>query len=94
VRERAASSSLAARQAASRAAAQISELTGREPESVISVARDGDEWQVGIEVVEMHRIPDSADILAVYQVDLDNRGQMVGCHREFRYIRGSTENVR
>jgi Gas vesicle synthesis protein GvpO len=94
LRERAARSSLAARQVAGRAAAQVSELTGRDPESVISVARDGDNWQVGVEVVEMHRIPDSADIMAIYHVHLGNQGEMLKYHRECRYIRGSTEGVK
>jgi hypothetical protein len=88
------SSSLAARQAASRAAAQVSELTGRDPESVISVARDDGEWQVGVEVVEMHRIPDSADIMAIYYVHLGNHGEILKYHRKCRYIRGRTEGVR
>ena len=83
---------LGARQAARRAAEQVYELTGREPEHVISVTQDGDvEWQVGVEVVELHRIPDTADIMAVYEVGLDQRGDMVSCYRQRRYHRGSTE---
>jgi hypothetical protein len=39
----------------------------------------------------MHRIPDSADIVAVYHVGLDARGELVTCQRERRYHRGSTE---
>ena len=58
---------------------------------MVSVARDGREWHIGVEVVELHRIPDSADIMAVYQVDLDERGELVTCERERRYHRGSTE---
>jgi Gas vesicle synthesis protein GvpO len=84
----------AALHAASRAAAQVSKLTGRDPESVISVAREDTDWQVEVEVVEMYRIPDSADIVAVYQVELDHDGEMVKCRRQRRYIRGSTEAVR
>ncbi|HUK73819.1 MAG TPA: gas vesicle protein GvpO [Streptosporangiaceae bacterium] len=90
-RERARRWPLAARQAAQRAARQVLELTGRQPENVISIAKDEEGWQVGVEVVEMHRIPDSADILAVYHVGLDARGELVACQRERRYHRGSTE---
>lgn len=80
-----------ARRAAQLAATQVLELTGRQPENIVSVARDEDGWQVGVEVVELHRIPDTADILAVYQVRLDARGQLLSCGREHRYHRASTE---
>lgn len=83
---------LAARQAARRAVRQVLELTGREPEHVISVAREGGEWHVGVEVVELHRIPDSTDIMAVYRVGLDEQGELITCERERRYHRGSSED--
>ena len=70
------------------------ELTGRQSERVVSVAKEGDSWHIGLEVVELHRIPDSADILGVYAVTLDTRGELVTCMRERRYMRGSTEEWR
>ena len=48
-----------------RAAALVSTLTGRAPESVVFIERSDGGWRVGVEVVEVARIPDSADILAV-----------------------------
>lgn len=92
--KRFASPSIGARRVARRAAEQISELTGRAPESIVAVAREGGEWKVAVEVVEMHRIPDSADILAIYNVNLTSRGELLTFHRERRYIRGSTEGVK
>ena len=86
--------SIAVRRAASRAAEQVRELTGREPEGVVAISREGGEWQIAVEVVEMHRIPDSADILAIYNVDLDSRGQLLNYRRERRYIRGGTEGMK
>lgn len=90
-RQRAGTRALDARRAAQLAAREVAELTGRQPENVTSVAKDEDGWKVGIEVVELHRIPDTADILAIYQVRLDARGELLSCSREHRYHRASTE---
>jgi Gas vesicle synthesis protein GvpO len=70
--------------------AQIGELTGHHVEGAISVKRNDDGWQVGVEVVESHRIPDSADILATYEVGLDEDGELVSYRRTQRYLRGQT----
>lgn len=69
---------------------QIGDLTGHDVESVISVEHHQDGWQVGVEVVESHRIPDSADILATYQVTLDDEAELVSYRRTERYSRGQT----
>jgi hypothetical protein len=65
-------------------------LTGHDVEGVVSVERVEDGWKVGIEVVETRRIPDSADILAVYEVRLDADGELAGYRRMERYGRGQT----
>jgi hypothetical protein len=88
--ERAAQNGLSAMHAAQRAARAVQRLTGREPETVISIEHDEDGWRIGVEVVEAHRIPDSADILATYQTDLDNAGRLKGYRRTARYPRGKT----
>ncbi len=75
--------------AARRAARHVLALTGREPENVVSVERDEDGWQVGVEVLELHRVPETTDILAVYEVTLDGRGELVRCQRGSRYQRAS-----
>jgi hypothetical protein len=81
-------------EAARRATDAVHELTRREPEHVISVAKQNDSWHIGLEVVELQRLPDSADIVAVYEVTLDTRGELVTCRRERRYVRGSAEEWR
>jgi hypothetical protein len=80
--------------AARRAADDVLELTGHQPGHVVSVARQDDSWHIGLEVVELHRIPDSADVLALYEVTLDAHGELVTCRRGRRYLRGSTEESR
>ncbi len=81
---------LSAMNAAQRAAKAVQQLTGRDLETVISIEHVDGGWQVGVEVVEAHRIPDSADILATYQTDLDGAGRLKGYRRTARYPRGKT----
>jgi hypothetical protein len=77
--------------AARLAAEHVLALTGRCPENVVSVARDEDGWQVGVEVLELRRIPETTDILALYEVILDGNGDLVRCERGQRYHRGHVE---
>ena len=77
--------------AARLAAEHVLQLTGRCPENVVSVARDDDGWQVGVEVMELHRIPETTDIMAIYDVILDGNGDLVRCERGQRYHRGRVE---
>lgn len=80
-----------ARKAARCAARHVQELTGEPAEGVTSLERSEDGWEVGIEVVETHRIPDSTDILAVYRVEVDEEGELVSYHRDRRYYRGRAD---
>lgn len=78
-------------EAARLAAENVLQLTGRCPENVVSVVRDDDGWQVGVEVLELHRIPDTTDIMAIYEVALDTNGDLLRCERGQRYHRGQIE---
>ncbi|WP_312858384.1 gas vesicle protein GvpO [Pseudonocardia pini] len=76
--------------AARQAAEQLVTLVGRELESVVSIESSGDDgWVVGVEVVETRRIPDSADILALFEVQIDADGDLTGYRRTARYGRGT-----
>ena len=66
-------------------------LFGRRPESVISIDWKDEEWCVGVEVVEVSRIPDSTDILAVFEVRLDTDGDLISYRRLRRYARGQLD---
>jgi hypothetical protein len=77
--------------AARRAMENVAEFTGRHPENVVAIEpRDGD-WYVDVEVVESHRIPDTTDILAIYQVRLDPGGRLLSYRRTRRYSRGQLD---
>lgn len=79
---------LRAAEAGRMAARQVFELTGREPEGVTSIQRSEQGWTVGVEVVESRRIPDTTDILAVYEAELDGDGELISYRRVDRYARG------
>lgn len=83
--------SLGAGKAARLAMQEVADLTNRKPESVTSVERLDGGWRVGVEVIESHRIPDSTDILAVYEADLDGDGDLVSYRRTQRYYRGRAQ---
>jgi len=67
---------------------QITELTGKEPEGVTGVERSEDGWLVSVEVIEDRRIPSSTDILATYEAEIDNDGELLSYRRVRRYSRG------
>jgi Gas vesicle synthesis protein GvpO len=71
------------------AAQQLLALTGREAEGVTGLERTEDGWRVEVEVVEVRRIPDTTDVLALYEVTLDEDGELEGYRRLRRYGRGS-----
>lgn len=75
-------------EAAAMAAQQLLELTGREAEGVIGLHRREDGWDIEVEVVEVRRIPDTTDVLALYEVQVDEDGQLEGYRRLRRYGRG------
>jgi hypothetical protein len=59
---------------------------------VVSLERTDDGWRIGVEVLETRRIPDTADVLAEYEVDADERGRLVGYRRTRRYARGQLDD--
>ncbi len=70
----------------------ISEMTDGEPVRITSVApTDEGGWVIEIETVEDRRIPSSADMLALYEAELDADGEMLAYRRTCRYMRGQTD---
>ncbi|MBI5590038.1 MAG: gas vesicle protein [Deltaproteobacteria bacterium] len=61
----------------------LHELTGLDISSVVGAEKEDEGWLVGVEVVEKRSIPDSMDILALYETRLDEDGNM----REFKRLR-------
>jgi hypothetical protein len=82
-----------ARRLSAAAAAQagkqgLLELIGKRAEGITAVEPVDDGWRVAVEVLEDQRVPSSADLLALYEVELDPEGNLVSYRRTRRYARG------
>ncbi|WP_040790007.1 gas vesicle protein GvpO [Nocardia paucivorans] len=82
---------LTAREAAAAAIEHLVELTSKTVEGVTSVEPTEDGRLVEIEVLEDRRIPSSSDMLALYEVEIDDDGDLLAYRRTRRYPRGSTD---
>lgn len=71
-----------------RAKQQLSQVTGLKPITVTRASKDEGGWHVGVEMLEMSRIPSSTDLLGRYDVLLDLRGSMVSFDRTGTRLRG------
>lgn len=78
---------MSAAQAARSGLRSVADLIGKRTEGVIAVEPTDDGWRVGVEVVEDQRVPSTADILAVYEAELDADGRLRSYRRIRRYPR-------
>jgi hypothetical protein len=74
---------------AAEAARQLLEMTGRDAEGVIGLEKTEDGWRIEVEVLEVRRIPETTDVLALYELTVDADGDLEGYRRMRRYTRGS-----
>ena len=81
-------SELSAAEAAATASRHVAELTGKPTQGVTALKPSEDGWTVGVEVLEDSRIPSSADILAMYEADVDMDGTLLSYQRLTTYPRG------
>jgi len=80
-----------ARETMRRAREQLEELLGKPVESASSLERTHDGWVVTLEVVELKRIPESTDVLAAYELELDERLGFRRYQQVRRYVRSQAE---
>ncbi|MFE4215913.1 gas vesicle protein [Streptomyces sp. NPDC056844] len=77
---------------AARAASEsLERLICHPAEGVSAVRRNDDGWCVVVDVLEVPRIPDTTSLLASYEVQVDERGELVEYSRVRRYRRGSAD---
>lgn len=69
----------------------VEELTGYDPEAVVGLEWDGNEWKVAVDALELSRVPNTTDVLGTYEVMLDERGTLRGFRRSGRHVRGKAE---
>ncbi|HET6818848.1 MAG TPA: gas vesicle protein GvpO [Mycobacteriales bacterium] len=70
---------------------QLAELTGRVADTVSAVEHTDDGWRVEVELVELERVPSTTNILATYEVEMDDSCSLVGYRRLRRYYRNAAE---
>ena len=78
---------------ARRAMNTLAELVGCPAEGITGIRRNDDGWVVEVEVLEVERVPETSDVLASYEVEIDNDGEIVEFRRVRRYLRTQTEGV-
>jgi hypothetical protein len=70
-----------------RARDELAALTGYKADSVSGFERTDEGWRLTVTAVELRRIPPSTDILATYEVTLNDAGDIVSYDRTNRYLR-------
>ena len=83
---------LSGREAIGHVRRELPQLLGRPVDAVLGVeAADSKGWNVTVQVVELARIPHSTDVLGVYEVVLDNQGEIQAYKRRRRYYRNQAD---
>jgi hypothetical protein len=77
---------------ARRATAQLAGLTDRTPDGILGMEKTDNGWKMTIAVVEVPRIPSTTDVLASYEVELDEDGDVRGYRAIRRYVRSQRED--
>lgn len=70
---------------------QFETVTGTEIDTVTGFGKDGDGWELQVEVLELERIPDTTSLMATYRVRLEPDGDLAGYERVRRYARGQID---
>jgi len=65
--------------------------TGFQKPRGIGAKKVGKEWQVRVEITEKSSIPEAMDVLGIYDVRLDEEGNLVGYERKGLKKRSDTE---
>jgi hypothetical protein len=74
---------------------QVADVTGHRVEGITGFQRDSDNgWTVTVEVLELERVPSTMDLLASYEVNVTEDGDVLGFSRRRRYHRAAVEEER
>jgi hypothetical protein len=72
-------------------AAEFGAMLGRPLEGISSAHRVDGGWKLEIEVLEMDRIPPSTSLVATYELEIDEDGNLSGYRRLRRYYRNQAD---
>ena len=70
---------------------ELSRVTGLEISTTLATVKDERGWRISMEMIEKHSIPDQMDILATYDVVLDDDGKLIEFYRKGLRKRVDTE---
>lgn len=72
----------------------ISDLTGLPIDTVSGLNHSDGQWHVTLDLIEMRSVPNSRDVLAIYEMVLDDDGNLLSYERTRRYYRGQAAKER
>ena len=72
---------------------ELSKMTGLELSTTIGAVKEEKGWKVALEMVEKHSLPDQMDILATYEVFLDDEANVIEFKRTGLRKRVDTETA-
>lgn len=79
------------RKAVDSAKEQLESLLGQPVESVSSLERTHDGWVLVLEVVALARVPESTDVMASYELELDENLNLRRYQQVRRYVRSQSD---
>lgn len=71
---------------------EIKELLKKEPETISSLEKTKEGWTVQCEVLEKKSIPETFDLLKVFEFRLDNNAKITGYKQLKKIRRGDLES--
>lgn len=74
-----------------RVRATLEELVGCSVEGLSDMHRVEDGWKLCVDVLELARVPSTTDVLASYEVTVDEEGEVTGFRRVRRFLRSQVE---
>lgn len=70
---------------------ELGKVTGLELSTTSGAVKEEKGWKITVEMIEKHSIPDQMDILAIYDVILDDNGKLIEFNRKGLRKRIDTE---
>lgn len=71
---------------------ELSALVGCPAEGVSGIRKNDSGWIVTVEVKELGRVPETTDVMASYDVHVDQDGDVMEYQRLRRYLRAQVED--
>ncbi|MBO9520832.1 MAG: gas vesicle protein [Nocardioidaceae bacterium] len=70
---------------------EVEALSGCPVEGMTAIRADDDGWVAMVDVLELERVPETTDVLASYEVNVDGDGAVTGYRRVRRFLRSQVE---